>query len=175
MLPDYDKLYVTVKADRLDELTDYYGRLGWERVEVKEHKIYSDELNLAFRRPHLIDHKDERQLMQIYLDEALNALAKLRVNACPVSTAFCVIFSLLSVAAIAAGLCLTFLRGGLWFGGGIAIAAFGGVLALFTLVTSVIFFKRERKAGNERADKLRATVAKVMEAADKLGGDINDR
>lgn len=175
MYPEYDKLYVTVKADRLDELTAYYGRLGWERVEVKEHKIYLDELNLAFRRPHLIDHKDERQLMQVYLDEALNALAKMRINSCPVSTAFCVIFSLLSAAAIAAGLCLAFIRGGLWFGGGLAIATLGGALALFTLITSVISFKREKRAGKERAEKLNKTVENVLLAADKLGGENNDR
>lgn len=174
MHPDYDKLYVTVKADRLDELTSYYGRLGWERVEVKEHKIYLDELNLAFRRPHFVEHKDELQLMQVYLDEALNGLAKMRARPCPYSTAFCVIFSLLSVAAIITGLCLALVRGGNWFYGGLCISACGGALALATLITSIIAFRREKRAELEYAEKLRETIKNVLQAADAFGGDESD-
>lgn len=175
MYLDYDNLYVTVKADKLEDITRYYGYLGWERVAVKEHKIYRDELNLSFRRPHGIADKDARQLMQVYLDEALNELARIRARYCPKSVAFTVIFSLLSCAAITSGLCLAFILGGLWLWGGIAIAAFGGALAVFTTVTAVISFKKEKVARGKREIELNNTVMRVCEAAKKLGGESLDR
>lgn len=175
MYPDYDNLYVTVKADKLEDITRYYGYLGWERVAVKEHKIYLDELNLTFRRPHDIAYKDERQLMQVYLDEALNGLARMRVGFCPKSVAFTVIFSLLSCGAIIAGLCLAFILGGLWLRGGIVIAALGLALAVFTSVTAVMSFKKEKAARRGRVRKLNGTVERVCEAAQKLGGESSDR
>lgn len=175
MYPDYDNLYVTVKSDKLEDITRYYSYLGWERVAVKEHRIYQDELNLSFRRPHGVADKDARQLMQVYLDEALNGLAKLHAAYCPKSVAFTVIFSLLSCGAIAAGICLALILGGPWLWGGIAIAAFGGFLAVFTLAVSVISFKREKIARQKRENMLNETVDRVCEAAIRLGGERDDR
>ena len=72
-----DKLELYVKKDKVDEITNYYGKFKWEVVDRTENKKYEDLIDLTFSRPHYIKNKDDLQLLQVHLEENLNKIGKL--------------------------------------------------------------------------------------------------
>ena len=73
---DYDKLTIYVKKDKVDAILQKYEVFSWEVEDKKENSRYDDILDVTFCRPHKIPYKDELQLMQVYMEEEINTLAK---------------------------------------------------------------------------------------------------
>ena len=74
---DYDTLKLFIKKDKAEDIVQKYQALQWEVVSQKENNKYEDIVDLEFVRPHKIANKDELQLLQVYMEEELNAIGKL--------------------------------------------------------------------------------------------------
>lgn len=105
-LDKYDFLNVTVRRDKARELVRYYRTFGWEKTSASVRGSYESMLDMSFRRPHKIENKDELQLLQVYLETALNTVGRLERIPRPRTLAFNLIFSLFNAALIIAGLCI---------------------------------------------------------------------
>lgn len=102
---EYDNLYVTIRQDKAEDCLRCYRSFGWEVFACEEHRIYYNLLNFSLRRPHKIDNKDELQLLQVYLETALNNIGKLERKPRPLTVTICSIFSVIVAGLIIAGLC----------------------------------------------------------------------
>lgn len=85
---DLDRLYVTVKRDKLDDCLNSYRAFGWILQSSEPHRIYENLVNLSFRRPHKIINKDDLQLLQVYYETAINSIGKLEKLPRPRTVAF---------------------------------------------------------------------------------------
>lgn len=74
---NYDYIEVSVKEKHSLELEKTYLAFSWERVSCEGHKRYYDLVNYTFRRPHLVDKKDELQYLQVCAERELNERDKL--------------------------------------------------------------------------------------------------
>lgn len=77
---DYDTLKLYARKDRSESIIEHYKLFGWELVDKVDNARYEDTIDLTFTRPHKIENKDELQLLQVYMEERLNELAKLEKN-----------------------------------------------------------------------------------------------
>ena len=106
---NYDRLFVTVKLNKLDELEECYRALGWECVDSRDDSVYRGRVHLVYRRPHRIENKDKLQLLQVYLESALNDEGRLESRAMPLTAATGIITGFVTLALVALGLCLMYL------------------------------------------------------------------
>ncbi len=95
---NYDTLQLYVKKCKMDEIISRYKIFGWDVIESSDNAQYEDIVDITLLRPHKIDSKDELQLMQVYMEERLNAIAKIERNKHAKTTA---IGLCLGVAALA--------------------------------------------------------------------------
>lgn len=102
---EYDNLYVTIRRDKAEDCMRCYRSFGWEVFSCEEHRIYYNLLNLSLRRPHKISNKDELQLLQVYLETALNTIGKLERKPRPLTVTIWSLFSVIIAGLIVAGLC----------------------------------------------------------------------
>jgi len=162
----FDYLHITVKDKKLDDILSCYGALGWEVVFRDEDPKYFDIMHVIFRRKIDISDKDERQLLQVYIEGALNQIGKVWVNP-TVKCFFFTIFScLLALGVIAGGLCIIFLLDGVAADiFGIAVCGFGVALFIPIIILSVLLYKREiKKAKKTEENALREIDASVKKA-----------
>lgn len=130
-LEDFDRLFVTVRSDKCKELVGYYRAFGWESVACEKYGVHDNLLNMEFRRPHRIAEKDALQLLQVYLEAALNTIGGLERIFHPYTVVFGLTVSLLACGLIAAGLCLVFLlTAALYVAFGWALAGAGVAVGL---------------------------------------------
>ncbi|MBD5585547.1 MAG: hypothetical protein HDQ88_10730 [Clostridia bacterium] len=170
---DFDELTVTVKSDRAEEITAYYSSLGWKKAEEAESKRFFNEINLTFHRPHGIENKDDLQLLQVYLDNGLNGLAKLNASPYPLTLSLGITFGLIFSALVAFGVCLAVLVGGIWLAGGISIACIGGVsLVVYGFTMRKLFLKERERSKIKRAE-LERTISAVISEGERLRGGAN--
>lgn len=106
---EYDDLYVTIRRDKLDDCLRYYRALGWEVFSFEEHKVYYNLFNIVLRRPHKIEGKDELQLLQVYLETALNSIGRLERKPRPLTVTVVTVFTVLIAGLITVGLCFALL------------------------------------------------------------------
>lgn len=174
VLDEFDYIYVTVKSGMVEKVTEGYEALGWECVKTEVHSRYFDEQNIIFRRPHVIDHKDERQLMQVYLENALNGLGKLVSKPYPKTTAFLVVIGLILLAAVIFGVTVTLVWNGIWFACGIVVA----VLGLLAYVPYGVAAKKlcdyERRKRIALEKKYYTTVKKICKSGVLFLGGGNE-
>lgn len=174
VIDEFDYIYVTVKSVTADKITKGYETLGWECVKKEVHSRYFDELNLTFRRPHLIEHKDERQLIQVYLESAVNGLGRLSSNPRPATTAFLVVVGLLLLGIVGLGVSVVFLWDGIWFTVGIVSACVGLLLYIPYGIIAVKLYGFEKS----RAEKLKTeyieTAERVCAEGIRFLGDTNE-
>lgn len=173
-LCEYDNLYVTVKKDRADEVTSRYAALGWERVSAEKHPYYFNELNLQFRRPHKTPYREEKQLLQVYLENAMNGLSSYEVNPYPKTTVYGLTGGLLLAAIIAAGICLAFILGGIWFTAGIITASSGAALYIPYAVFFVKIKRKEKLKGKLNSEENKRIIDSVCAAAAKMEAASNE-
>lgn len=166
---NYDSLHVTVKKAKIDELIAHYAAFGWECIDYEEDGLYDDIIHLSLRRPHKIEHKDELQLMQVYLESALNKKGGAEANPCPKALAFGLTLGAVALTMIIVGLYYGFLTANktlsvLCF----VLAGVGGVVALLTAIFTVKICKREKQAARLAIEVADCEISVVCERAAAL-------
>ncbi len=165
-LEEYDHIYVTVRRDKLKELKFCYEQFGWEEVECQEHTVYENLLDMTFRRPHKIADKDELQLLQVHLEEALNAVGKYE-NAPKIRTkAFASCLGVLAFLLIAIGLPLGIVPVTIAYKViGYCMAAVGIIIVPLLCVFSVKLWKYEKVTYERRLKIARDLVITICRGA----------
>lgn len=133
---DNDFITVTGRKQASEHIIKRYGDFGWKLTETKEDKLYGDILHMSFTRPHVIENKDELQLLQVRLEIAYNNTGKLARKS-RYRTSLLVTLTALIVTAFLVGGVFMILNGGLLpliFGSiacalGVVMATVGGISA----------------------------------------------
>lgn len=68
----YDRLAVTIKTEKEDEMLKRYRSFGWEEIDRSEDDRYDDIEHITFIRPHAVAHKDELQYLQVNMETEAN-------------------------------------------------------------------------------------------------------
>lgn len=111
---NFDFLSLYVKKDKKEEILKYYRTFKWDLKEEKPNRRYADIVDLVLFRPHLMQNKDELQLLQVYMEEGLNKKAKLEHNKYFKATTLGVGLSLLGIVLIVISLIFNFNLEGLF-------------------------------------------------------------
>ncbi len=175
-LEEYDHLYVTVRRDKLEALEFCYEQFGWEEVERQEHTVYENLLDMTFRRPHKIADKDELQLLQVHLEEALNAVGKYEKAPKKRTKAFAACLGILAFLLIAIGLPLGIVPVTIAYKViGYVMAAAGVIIVPLLCVFSVKLWKYENAMYERRLKISRDLVIAVCHSAMEVrarGGEV---
>lgn len=163
---NYDRLFVAVKLNKSEELGRCYRALGWECVERRDDKIYRGRVHLTYRRPHRIENKDELQLLQVYLESALNDEGRLNGKSMPLTAAVGIITGLFTLAFLVTGLCLMYILGTpVTYAAGIIFLACGVAMFLLSLTVTLKVFFKEREKRRSKLLQARAEIAAVLKEA----------
>ncbi len=159
---NYDYLDAAVKKNRINELAAHYAALGWVCVDSRDDKIYKDFKCVVMRRPHCVAHKDELQLLQVYLESAWNRIGRAEANPCPKTLAAGLVFGVISLTAMVLGLLcglsvLHFINS---FWGYILFGA-GAVLAVINAVICAKAYRRELLKTREEAVEAARIIERV--------------
>ncbi len=167
---NYDRLFVTVKLNKLDELEECYRALGWECVDSRDDSVYRGRVHLVYRRPHRIENKDKLQLLQVYLESALNDEGRLESRAMPLTAATGIITGFVTLALVALGLCLMYLLDNpvIYIAGIIFLTCSAAMLLLAVTVTLKVFFG-ENKRRKTKLLHARAEIEAVLKEAAAIG------
>lgn len=167
---NYDRLFVTVKLNKLDELEECYRALGWECVDSRDDSVYRGRVHLVYRRPHRIENKDKLQLLQVYLESALNDEGRLESRAMPLTAATGIITGFVTLALVALGLCLMYLLDNpvIYIAGIIFLTCSAAMLLLAVTVTLKVFFS-ENKRRKTKLLHARAEIEAVLKEAAAIG------
>lgn len=167
---NYDRLFVTVKLNKLDELEECYRALGWECVDSSDDLVYRGRVHLVYRRPHRIENKDKLQLLQVYLESALNDEGRLESRAMPLTAATGIITGFVTLALVALGLCLMYLLDNpvIYTAGIIFLTCSAAMLLLAVTVTLKVFFG-ENKRRKTKLLHARAEIEAVLKEAAAVG------
>lgn len=171
---EYDRLYVTVRRDIRQELIGAYGMFGWEVAFCEERRVRGNLTDMAFRRPHKIARKDELQLLQVYMEAALNTVGRLEKTMRPRTAAYGLTSFFAVCALVAAGLCLMLLAGGAaCTAAGVLCLCVGGADALLAVCMTVRMYRREGKQSLARLEQARREISAVCAEAKKItqGGE----
>lgn len=171
VLDEFDYIYVTVKNGMSERVTAGYEALGWECVKTEFHSRYFDERNLTFRRPHLIDHKDERQLLQVYLESALNGLGKLITKPYPQTAAYLIAVGAILLSFAVFGIIAILLLGGAWFAWGIAVTVLSFLLFVPYVIAAKKIYDSEKRKRREREKEYISTIKNICKSGIRLLGD----
>lgn len=167
---NYDRLFVTVKLNKLDELEECYRALGWECVDSRDDSVYRGRVHLVYRRPHRIENKDKLQLLQVYLESALNDEGRLESRAMPLTAATGIITGFVTLALVALGLCLMYLLDNpvIYTAGIIFLTCSANMFLLAVTVTLKVFFG-ENKRRKTKLLHARAEIEAVLKEAATIG------
>lgn len=97
---DFDTLTLYVKKSKSKDIISNYQKFGWVLVSQTENSRYEDIEDIMLERPHFVENKDELQLLQVYMEEKLNAIGKLERNKYPKTTSFGLIFGVFGLALL---------------------------------------------------------------------------
>lgn len=100
----YDTLKIYANKSKRDEIIYHYNLLDWEVYEEVDNAKYEDTIDITFIRPHNIDNKDELQLLQVYMEERLNGIAKCEKDKYAVSLAFSLSTGVIGLAFVLVGI-----------------------------------------------------------------------
>ena len=140
---DNDSLTLYVKKNKSEEIISYYNFFGWELVVQDDNSRYEDLIDLTFTRPHKMKNKDELQLQQIYMEEALNKMGKLERHKHSRITAFGLCLGVLSLISIFLGVYCGLKLKSLWgIIGGMLFAVIGVVAVVIEAFIFPKMYKR---------------------------------
>ncbi len=166
---NYDRLFVTVKLNKLEEPEKCYDALGWECVEKKT--VRGGRVQINYRRPHRVENKDELQLLQVYLEAALNEEGKMDSRSMPHTAAVGIITGFLTVALVVLGLCLMFLTDNpVYFVAGIVFLSCAAAMFLLAVTATLKVFFKEREKRKARLLKARAEIAAALRKVEAING-----
>lgn len=174
---EYDNLNVAVRRDKVHDLMRYYRALGWENTAVREYGSSGRLLDMSFRRPHFIAQRDQLQLLQVYLETALNTEGWLERMPRPKTFFFCLFGGLLSLALIAAGLSFVFLAQTLRpFVFGWVLFGMGAAFALTDALFTVQFYRLEGVVVAKRWKEAKEEIERVCAEAERIlaQGEVRD-
>ncbi len=171
-----DKLTLYVKKIKAQSVIEHYQTFGWQLVNEEENSRYEDIVDLSFERAHNISNKDELQLLQIYMENDLNSLAKLENNKHPKTTAFGLFFGVIGLALVV----FAALHGfkilndlSLWIC--ITMASIGCVMLLLTAIFIPKLYKKETLIFEEKSKQYQNNLKNICEIAKKyLGGESHE-
>ncbi len=143
---DYDNLTLYVKKVKAQQIIENYKTFGWQLVSEADNKQYEDIVDLTFERPHKTENKDELQLMQVYMEDKLNAIGKLEKNKHPKTTSFGLIFGVMGLALIVFAILFNF--GVLASLNTVYCIVMGSVGLLFLILTFIVIPKLYKKELN---------------------------
>lgn len=103
---NYDTLNLFVKKSKHQDVIKTYKTLGWKLIDEKENNKYGDIVDLTFLRPHTLQNKDELQLMQVYVEDNLNEIAKLERNKHSKTTGLGLFLGFITLVLLALGIYL---------------------------------------------------------------------
>lgn len=168
---DFDTLKLFVKKDKYEEIVSNYKTFGWELAEKKENNKYEDIFDLTFERPHKIENKDELQLMQVYMEEKLNNLAKLERNKHPKTTSYGLIFGTFGLLFLLNGLLHIFnITPSIGLVGGIVMASFGLIFLISTAIVIPKLFKKENVYFETKSNQYKFEIVEICKKASSLSG-----
>lgn len=172
---EFDKITIYAKKTKTEEIINHYKVFGWEVVEEVENNRYEDIVDLTFCRPHKIENKDELQLLQIYMEERLNEIAKIERNKNAKTTSFGLCFGVVSFALIVVGI-LAILKVLDIFGliGGVTITVLGVILMIITTIVLPRTYKKEKIDYDAKHIQLEEEVNQILERVRK-GGQSNEK
>ena len=164
-----DSLTIYVKKSKSNEIKENYSLFGWQVVSEAENRSYEDILDITFSRPHKIKNKDELQLLQVYLEDKLNSLAKLERNKTPKTTAFGLFFGVLGIIFSIFGALFAFnLLSGLSTFCSITISCVGIVFLILTLLITPKLYKKEIISFKNKFSELENNIQNICEKANSL-------
>lgn len=169
---DYDRLFVAVKLNKLGEVERCYRALGWECVDSRDDLVHRGRVHLTYRRPHRVENKDGLQLLQVYMESAMNDEGRLERRLMPRTTAVGVIFLAVALAFAIAGICLVLLDyfndKPLYYTAGIIfLMCAAATVVLGVIVTLTVFFK-ERDGRREKLERARTEIFAALNEAEKI-------
>ncbi|MCD8308074.1 MAG: hypothetical protein LUD51_07620 [Clostridia bacterium] len=168
-IEEYDHIYVTVRKDRVRELKYCYEQFGWKEVEREEHRVYANLVDMTFRRPHKIADKDELQLLQVHLEEALNVVGKYEKAPRRKTKAFVWSLSVLAFLLLAIGLPLGIVPVTVTYKViGFAMAALGVIIIPLVSVFGVKLWHYEKRVGERRLKIARDLVIGICHNAKEI-------
>ena len=171
---EVDRLILYVKLSKVDEIVERYKLLGWNLVEKAENRLFEDLLDLTFERNHKIENKDDLQLMQIYMEDKLNAIGKVERRRHAKSTSLSLILGPLALVAILTGLIVIF-QVSTAFVWTIASILFSLALVCVVLLAVLLprLIKKENKTFEKRNLILHTELDHICNRAKLLLGEDN--
>lgn len=168
---DFDNIKLFVKKNKSKEIISHYESFGFSLVFEKENDRYDDIIDLEFERPHNIKNKDELQLLQVYMEETVNGLAKIERNKHTKSLIFALTSSVFALAFIFLGAYLVLKIASLWgLIWGVASVIVGTAIAIVTILFSFSMFKKEKSDFEKIKIKLNKEISQICSDAKSLVG-----
>lgn len=168
---EYDNLTLYVKKTKAEDVVKHYHKFGWELVSNEENKRYEDIVDLAFKRPHKIEEKDELQLLQVYMEENLNKTAKLERNKYSKTTAFALFFGVIGLTLFVLSV-LNAVKVLNWYGL-VTLIILGSVGLVFLIITAIftpMLFKKDKINFNLQKNNLSEELSIICKKASILTG-----
>ena len=151
---DYDVLTLYVNKTKTEEVIEHYKIFCWDLVKETENERFEDVVDLTFQRRHNIENKDELQLLQVYMEDNLNSVAKLERNKHLKSIIFELTFGPIGLALITLGLLFCFhILPVLGLIGGIVLAVLGLVCEVLIAIFVPLMVKKERNCFDEKREQ----------------------
>ena len=169
---DFDYQTIVVKKDKADEILKRYECLQWKVVEAREHAQYEDLIEVEIQREHNLKNKDELQLLQIYIENDLNQIAKAERNKHSKTTALGLLFGVFLVCFLASGVTLLCLMQNLttFIVSPILLGFALGLIVLEAVLLPKIF-KKEKIVFSEKLEKYNTQLDLACQNAMALSGD----
>lgn len=173
---EFDTFKIYVKESKRDEVVKNYEAFGYFITKEEPNKHYDDILNLEFERPHKIENKDELQLLQIYMEENVNKIAKLEKQKHSKSTTLGLSTGLLCLAFIVLGAYLVLkTQTAINMIFGIISIVVGITIGILTIIFTTEITKKENKQFDENINLINQDTQKIISQAKKLAGGLYER
>lgn len=170
-MKDFLDLYV--KKEKSQEIVRRYRIFGWQLEKASENNLYEDLVDLTFSRPHNIPNKDELQLVQVYMEEKVNEIAKEEHHKHSKSIALGLSCGVLGLVLIALGLLFCFNILPLGLVAGILFSSFGCALWILGGIFIPMLVRRERKMFEKSHSIKLRELEEICEHARSLSGGAN--
>ncbi len=170
-MKDYLELYV--KKAKAQHLVDQYRLFGWTLEHSQKNAHYEDLVDLTFSREHNIAKKDDLQLLQVYMEERVNATAKKEHNKHALSTTLGLCLGVLGLAMIILGVLILTRILTYELVSAIVLLFLGGASVVLNAVFIPKIVKRENSSFRAFYDKNMTEIAQINNAAKSLLGGNN--
>lgn len=175
---EYDHIALDVKREKVGRFCRCCEEFGWEPEERRPDRRYADVVHLRFRRPHVVEHKDALQLLQVRMEIAWNTVGRCESALSCRAIIYLVLSGLASACLLAAGITVLWLYWtALWAKAtGFALIAVGVLSGFKDIFLCRNIIGKGRRMNRERIDSARAEIEELCALARALRGvSQNDR